>query len=350
MIRVILRAVLACVVLQGSVVFADDPAIASPPPPPIEERYEQLISGRSFTGDTLAQIEAEIRDAAAAQPKDLRWQIASAVILRLKQQAPASLDALRALARAHPKNAEIQNQIAMSTMATISPDMGFIKMAGVAGDARDAWEAAVKLDPNHIAARYALAMYQVQARKQGGFLFGSYSKAKSHAEALLKIPGDQGRFWGNLALGAVAAAQEDWAEMSKRFGTAEAAAPNPDLRSMALFSWANALVNDKKDAKAAQPILDRYMSSADPDNFSAYYLRGMVRKELGDCKSAIEDFIIVIEKNPNAQNSRILLAQCCESLGDTKAALNHYEEYARRFPNGQRIAEAQSAIKRLKRA
>lgn len=353
--RVLLLAV-GLIAASAAPVFAADPTGTTPPPTlapatpavSLEERYTQLTEGWQFANDELVEVTTKVQAAAAEQPADVRWKIATAILQRSNGDAKGSVEALTALAKANPKNAEIQTQLGQSYMSTMSTDMGFMKMAGVASDAKAAWEAAIKIDPNHILARYALAQYQIQARKQGGFLFGSYGKAKGHGEALLKIPGDKARFWGLVTLGSIAAAQEEWAEMTKQYDAAEAVALTPALRNMVLSFHVNALVRDKKDAKAALPIVERAVASADADSYSIYYLRGSVRKELGQIPAAMEDFNLVLQKNPDAQNTRILLAECCESVGDKAAACTHYEEYVKRFPKGQRLGDAQKALKRLK--
>lgn len=337
--------------------FAAEPTTATPAPvaapapaATLELRYAQLVEGKQFSKEELAEFSAQLDAAKAETPGDFRWKLASAILLRSSGDAKGSVDSLTALAKSNPKSAEVQNQLGMSLMATMKSDMGFMKMAGVAGEAKDAWQSAIEIDPNHVMARYALAQYEIGARKQGGFLFGSYSKARAHGEALLKVPGEKGRFWGLMALGAVDAAQEEWGDMTKHYDAAEAAAPSSPLRSMAQAFHATALINEKKDAKAALPLVERAIASAEPNNYNVYFLRGSVRKELGDCPGAIKDFNLVLERNPDAQNTRILLAQCCETSGDKAAALAHYEEYVKRFPKGQRLSEANAGIKRLKRA
>lgn len=312
-------------------------------------RYEALIEGGSMSKEEQAEASEVVKAASAERPEDVRWRIASAVLLRLGGDAKGSVEALKALAQAYPKVAEVQNQLGQSLMATLSGDVGFLKMVDVAGSAKDAWAAAVKIDPGHVMARYALAQYEVQARKQGGFLFGSYGKAREHGEALLTQPGEKAKFWGHVALGQVAAAQEEWEEMTKHFDAAEAIAPGDGPRTMVLSVHVNALLNDKKDAKAALAIADRAVASAESDNYSVYFLRGSARKGAGDCGGAMQDFAAVLEKNPDAQNTRIMMAQCCESSGDPAAALVHYEEYIKRFPKGQRLSEAQAGMKRLKK-
>lgn len=352
--RILLAGVFAVASFASSAARAgaDSAAGSIPASPPasigLEERYQKLIEGGSFSKEEMDAFKADVTAAAAAEPTDVRWKIASAIIQRTTD-AKGSVETFQGLAKAHPKFAEIQNQLGQSLMATMSSDMGFMKMAGVAGDAKDAWLAAIEIDPNHIMARYSVAQYEVQARKQGGFLFGSYKKARAQGEAILKIPGDKARFWGLTTLGSVAAAEEEWETMTKKFDAAEAIAPSDGLRNMVLSLHVNALVNDKKDPKTALPIVERAIASAPADNYSVYFLRGSVRKDLGDCPGAMSDFKTVLEKNADAQNTRFLLAQCCENTGDKTAAIAHYEEYVKRFPSGRRLGEAQTALKRLKK-
>jgi len=314
-----------------------------------QECYEQLISGRTFTLDERTAIERIVRSKASKEPNELRWKISLAILGRQGGNPSESLKTFQKLATEFPKSAEVANQLGQGYMATITGDMGILKMADIAGEARDAWERAIKIDPNHIMARYSLAQYQIQARKQGGWLFGSYSKARQHGDFLVKLKDGSGAFWGHLTLASLAAAEEDWAVMARHFADAKSKALSPPLERMVLVMHGNALIQDKKDAAAALPLLDQAVSAAETDDTGLFYLRGSARRETGDCRGAVEDFLRVLAKNPDAQNTRILIALCYESLRDPAAALTHYREYAARFPKGQRISEAQSAIKRLQR-
>lgn len=356
--RVIVSVAVLCSAFSlASRAYAGDAATSTPITEPAptaitmtpDEAYDALLASRSLEKAQSDAIRAAVTTAAAEQPSEVRWQLALAIFKRLDSDAKGSVESLRALAKSFPGEAEIQNQLGQSLMATMNSDMGFLKMADVAGEAKEAWLAAVEIDPNHVLARYSVSQYELQARKQGGWLFGSYKKAKAQGEALLKIPGGKGLFWGHLALGAVAAAQEEWDEMATHYSAAEAAALNDALMGMVLYSHASALMNDKKDPAAALPLAERAIAAGVGDQTTGYFLRGSIRKAQGDCPGAMADFTIVIEKNPAAQNSRAFLAECCEQAGDAAGALAHYEEYLKRYPSGQHSSAAKAAIKRLKK-
>lgn len=314
---------------------------------PIDELFERIRGGWSFSADEIARAETRFRAASTEHPGESRWKIALAILPRYKSDAAASIEALKALDKATPKNAEILYQLGQSTMGTITSDAGLMKMAGIAGDAADFWKSALKADANHVMARYALAQYELQARKQGGMLFGSYKAAKKHAETLLTITRDDGKFWGHAALAGIAAAQEEWADMERNFAKAKELAPRPDLRRMILVNHANALLRDKKDPAAARALVEEYITLAEAKDTTGYFLRGNILKETGDCPGAIRDFLAVIERDAAAQNSRFLLAECYEQSGDKASALTHYNEYLTRFPEGRRAGDAKSALKRL---
>jgi tetratricopeptide (TPR) repeat protein len=337
---------LAPVVRAGDPAASAAPAEAASAPTP-EQDFDALTVGRNVPEAELNAIEPRIRSYAEAQPEDVRWKIALAVIERTRGRAEAAVESLKRIAKAYPTSGEARFQLGQSYMATLKPDSGMMTMMSTAGEAKDAWEEAVKVDPSHVNARYALAMYEIQARKQGGMLFGSYKAARRQGEALLKLPGDRAAYMGHLTLASVAAAQEEWGDMMRHFEAAERAASTDAQRGMAQYAYANSLMNDKKDAKAALAVADRAVKSS-PDSTSGYFVRGSARKALGDCAGAMEDFAVVLERTPEAQNSRILMAQCCESVGDRASALAHYEEYLKRYPKGPRQGEAKDGIKRLK--
>jgi tetratricopeptide (TPR) repeat protein len=327
---------------------AEDAPVSAPSISP-DDAYDRLLAARNLDKPESDSIRAAVTAASIEQPADPRWRIALAVFQRIDGDAKGSVESLTALAKQFPAVAEIRFQLGQSLMSTLSGDMGFLKMADVAGDARDAWLEAVEIDPNHVMARFAVSQYELQARKQGGFLFGSYRKAKAQGEALLKIPGDKGLFWGHMALAAVASAQEEWDDMASHYTAAENAAPDEASLGIVLFSHANALMNDKKDPAAALPLAERAIAAGTADQTTGYFLRGSIRRAQGDCPGAMADFSVVLEKNPAAQNTRAYIADCCEKTGDPAAALAHYEEYLRRFPSGQHASTAKAAVKRLKK-
>lgn len=310
-------------------------------------------------GDDLASLEGVLRAAADAEPRNARWRFGVGLAAKRRAELETDVDARRGAAAAYlaavrraveldPRNADYLFELGLATMYSISPGDGMMAMFSRAREARKHWEQAVRINPNHVRSLSSLGFYEVEARKNGGMLLGSYKEATRYGERLLKIQG--GEFEGRLLLAQVALAQENWSAMDRHFAEAERLAAQSKSRlQRVLFSHAGALLNGRKDTKAALAVIER-MIALSPDSFSAYYMRGSARKALGDCSGAAEDFRTVLDRNPAAMNSRFLLAECYESLGDARAACEHYEEFARRFPQDNRASAATKAAKRLRKA
>ncbi len=314
-----------------------------------EPFVQSLERSRSLELVELEQASAAIRAAAAADPTNRRWQLGVAMVERRLGNGEESLRLVRQLVEAEPNNAQYQFELGQSIMAAMPRDAGMLKMIDISGDARDAWEEAVKLDPSHVYARYALAQYYMQARKQGGRLFGSYAKAKEHGEAMLKLAGPDGPFWGNVILGQLAAAQERWDDMAVHFKAAEAAPPEPEFVQMVVVSHASALLRDKKDPAGAMPIIERLIAMSDASQITGRFFKAEAHRELKQWGPAIESYRDVLAINPDAQNSRFFLAECLEQTGDKAGAAAEYEEFARRFPDADRAKKATAAAKRLRK-
>jgi tetratricopeptide (TPR) repeat protein len=176
-----------------------------------------------------------------------------------------------------------------------------------------AFEKAIALDPNHVAARIGLSQFYLGAP---GIAGGSVAKARAQGEALLALPDKRGEFQGRMVLGGIAAHESDWAEMSRQL-------------------------------TAAEPVVARYLKAASADDLTAVFLDGEVKRELGRCAEALPRYDQVIAKVANARGSRWGAAVCREQLGQKDAARKDYEEFARRFPTDDHAKEAQAAIKRL---
>lgn len=306
---------------------------------------------------------AVIADAASKEPKRARWQYGLALVARARADRAASPEERQPHAQAYkkhaeqaatldPANADHHFEHGQSFMYSIDSKVdGFMTMAGKAGDAKDQWEKGIKANPDHMGCRIALAQYEIQARKQGGMLFGSYKAAKKHAEHLLKVKGAEHQ--GHMLLGQIASEQEEWDEMEAQFASAERIAKaqaSIEREAEVLASRASALLNAKKDAKAAMPVIERLVAISPPDSFTPFFMRGSARKLQGDCPGAIADFELVLSRNPDAQNTRFLMAECLEATGNKQAALDHYRQFVQRFPSSPRVAAANKAIKKLEKA
>jgi tetratricopeptide (TPR) repeat protein len=116
------------------------------------------------------------------------------------------------------------------------------------------------------------------------------------------------------------------------------------MRSV-LRSRGNALLNQKKDPKAALVVLDKYRAIAAADDATVWFYTGEVKKALKDRSGAIEAYAKAIEINPAAASSRFALATLLEEDKKFADAATHYEEFAKRFPSDSRAAKATASGK-----
>ena len=231
----------------------------------------------------------------------------------------------------------------------LNADAWFIRgsvlyMTGRWTEAVPCLDQATSIDPGHTAARVGLSQFYLGAP---GIAGGSVEKAKAQGNALLAIPGKRGEYQGHMVLANIAVHDEDWAEMTRQLTAAETAEGDGADPVGALRSHAWYLLNKKKDAQAALPIVERYVKAAPADDVTAWFLDGEVKRELGRCADALPRYDQVLAKRAEARGSRWGAAVCREQLGQKDAAGRYYEEYARRFPDDVRAKEAKAAIKRL---
>jgi len=317
---------------------------------PARDALERLRnSSTPVNADQAGAMVPLFDEALRAEPNSADWSIGRALALRTSGNAEAALASLKAFVKANPKQVEARYELGQTWMATISSDMGILSMADRAGSAKDEWEEAVKIDPNHVRARYSAAMYWIQARKQGGWLFGSYDKAEAHGEALLKIPGGRGEFAGHMVLGTLAAAKEEWDDMSRHFLAAETAQGELADPMNAMTQHAMELVRSKEDGSAALPVLVR-LAELRPESVTVMFLTGEAYRLQNDCASATVKYEAVLAANPDARNSRFRLAECYAKIGRNADAVREYDEFVARFPKDDLASKAQSAAKKLRKS
>lgn len=330
-------------------------ALASELTPDAAVERLRAAKDAEIAGVDLDAIESVIKQRLAAEPKNARWHYGLGLVERARRNASEDQAARWTHADAYfkhitkattldPKEAEYFAELGVATMGTMRPSDGFLTKASVSGDARSAWKKAVELDPNHIGALYSLAMYEIQARQRGGFLFGSYDTAKESGDRLVTLP--EGKHLGHRVLGALAAAQEEWDEMARQYVLAEGTASTDAQRAAVLFGHAGHLIEGKKDAKAALLVIER-LAALQPD-IQMYFYRATAKKLGGDCAGAIEDLRQVLERDPDQRGTRLMLAECYEATGDAASAIAVYEEFKAKFPEDDGAAQADKAIKRLK--
>ena len=303
--------------------------------------------------EDLAAARKALEAAAAKEPGAARWSFALGHLSTLESRTlkkeegekkrEEAVERFTRAAELEPKNADYQYWLGDANFDRVD-DVGMLSQMSLASAGRKALEKAIALDPHHVGAHYGLGQFYLQAP---GIAGGSVDKAKKEGEALLAIPGGKGAYLGNMFLAEIAAKAEDWAEMSRRYNAAETCGGEGADPASAMRSQLSLLLFRKKDAKAAQPVMERYMKIASPDDMTAAFMDGEIKRQLGRCADALPRFQQVLAKNPGAQNSRWGAAVCHESVGEKEAARRDYQEFLQRFPKDDRAKEAKEALKRL---
>jgi tetratricopeptide (TPR) repeat protein len=303
--------------------------------------------------EDLAAARKTLEAAAVREPSSARWTYGLAHLTTLEartlkgdaaaKKREESADLFQKACDLDPKNADYLFWLADASFERVD-DVGMLSKMSLASAGRKAYEKAVALDPNHVGAHVGLGQFYVQAP---GIAGGSIDKAKKEGETLLAIPGGKGAFHGNMLLAGIAAKAEDWAEMSRRYTAAETAVGEGADPPAAMRSQVWILLHDKKDPAAAQPVIERYLKVAKPDDLTALFLDGEVKRQLGHCADALPRYQQVLAKYPAASGSRWGSALCNEATGQKAAARRDYEEFIKRFPKDDRTKEAKEALKRL---
>jgi tetratricopeptide (TPR) repeat protein len=301
----------------------------------------------------LAAARKVLEPQTAREPKSARWEYALAHVANAeaehatgdaaKTKRKEAHDRFERAAELQPDNADGQFWLASASFDHVD-DVGMLSQMSLASEGRKAFEKAIVIDPNHVAARVGLAQFYLAAPGVAG---GSVAKAKAQGEALLGLAGNRGEFHGRLVLAGIAAQEKDWAEMSRQFIAAETAPGDGAKPVVAMRSHAWNLLNKKHDPQAALPVVTRYVKAAPADDLTALFFDGEVKRQLGNCVEALPRFEQVLAKVEAARGSRWGAAVCHDQLGQKDAARRDYQEFARRFPKDDHAKEAQAAIKRL---
>ena len=305
------------------------------------------------TPEELAAARKVLEAQMAREPQSARWTYALARIAFVeadrasgdaeKTKRKEALEGFERAVELQPGNADFQYWLGSASFEHID-DVGMLSKLSLASGGRKAFEKAIAIDANQVAARVGLAQFFLGAP---GIAGGSVEKAKQQGEALVAIPEKRGEFQGRMVLAGVAAHENDWAEMSRQFTLAEAAGGVGADPAAALRSQTWYLLNQKKDPQAAAPVAARYLKAAPADDLTALFLDGEVKRQLGRCAEALSSYDQVLAKRAEARGSRWGAAVCHDQLGQKDAARRDYEEYARRFPDDERAKEAKAALKRL---
>lgn len=324
----------------------DTPAQAAPTP---ADAVTLLHEGKA-TPDQLESLEAVLKAAGKSDPASAEWKLGLALIDRARGKRVEARDALEPLAESDENDARVQLWYGLLCFETVQ-QAGTLEQATLARAGRDACERAIELDPSLVAARVALVQFYVQAPALFG---GSYRKARTHAQGLIDRPEPRTQITGHLQMAFIEGHREDWEAMEAQYALATQLAESrpeterADSLRPVLRARAGALLNQKKDAKAALAVLDQLRPIARADDASVWFLTGEARRTLADRAGAIEAYERALAINPDATNSRWNLAQLLEAQRAFADAATHFDEFAKRFPNDERAGAARDSARRLR--
>lgn len=340
----------ASLALFASAAFAqraDESAVASSTSAAMsaDELADALIArNRGFVPDDKAIAESALKAAMASDSRNARWPLALGILKMRDNKAADAKPWLEKATDLDPKNPDALNWHANALFSTIN-EASFLAKGRMAGQAKDMLERAVEIDPSYVDARIALVEFY---RNAPGIAGGSKKKARENAEAMLSYP--DGKMHGHRLLAQIAVQNDDWAEANRHFEAAAQAAGDEDGRLQLMLARGYAILNDKKDAKSALPILKEvYDARGDNADVSTVYMYARALAETGDCAGAIPLFERTLTMNPDARNTRFLFAECLAKQGQRSEAIAQYEEFLKRFPKDDNANKARKAIRELQK-
>ena len=178
----------------------------------------------------------------------------------------ASIAEARAAVKAEPKNANVQFNLGLTLMTSIEPQLraGQLSPADkkVAAEADKAYEAALKLAPNHGRAHIMLGMLCN--------FTGNYKRAIPHLQKGMELPPES----------------RDW------------------------WTAADTLVNvyfNQNQTAPARPVLEKIVEVR-PDDISAHYKLGLVYFFTNDKDKAKREFARTLELDPSHADAKAKLA------------------------------------------
>jgi len=300
-------------------------------------RIEDFGSVR--TDGELQTLSTAATEGMAAHPEDPNWKLAWVLIEAYSGRAKGAVDAAEELAKAMPADARAQYALGLCLISSMD-SVAMWNQGARAGRARDLWTRALELDPSYTSARISLIEYY---RRAPGIAGGSTKKAKELSREMAGIPASA--HLGHLFLAEMAGDDKHWDEFDAEIALARELAPNDDAREQIAIAQALTLLNDRKDPQGALDVAAPFASTSGNYRFS--FVCGTALRSLGRCEEAIACFRRVIEAVPTAENSRLDLALCLISTGQTAEARRHLEQFLADHPKSDRAKEAKKALKEL---
>lgn len=292
------------------------------------ERAEQLY--RDGDPDAARSL---LEGRLSARPGDVRALILIGRLYYYEESYDEALDRLERAVELEPDNADAYFWTGEVLIAKLMKASIFRKM-GLAKRARRAYASAVEIDPGHATAREALVNYYTEAPAIAG---GSKTKAREHAEAMVRIEPMRGR----MLLATVYEKQKDYeeaeAQMRRRIGL------DPDS-PWPMFDLGLYFQRCERWSEATSAFEEAF--ELDDDHVASLYQIGRTAVFSGDnLERAIEALLAYLEREvgldvPSHAWAHYRLGMVYERRADSSRARASYEAALRLDPEREDVAEA----------
>ncbi len=277
-------------------------------------------------------------------PKDADNLYALVRVCADSNEWDTGLPAARALAKLGPEVADYQYMLGTALFSTINEVSMFNKGAR-ASAGRKAYQKAIKIDPTHVGARTGLCHFYMEAP---GFAGGSMKKAREIATTMSQEPENASQ--GYELLLKIAAKEKDWEEYNRLLPEMLDSASSEEDRINILFTATYSAIFTRKDYSEGLEFAARYREAAGEGRhgYTTNYFEGVAKHGLERYNEAVGKFEKVLAVEPNARNTRWLMAVSLEELGRDSEAATHYAEFAERFPDHDDAKKAKKKAKKLR--
>ncbi|HEV8513227.1 MAG TPA: tetratricopeptide repeat protein [Cyclobacteriaceae bacterium] len=245
-----------------------------------------------------------------------------------------AVDYFKEATEANGKVAEYQVWLG-DTYGAIAKDANVFKQGLLAPKMRNAWEAAIALDPKNINSRQSLVQFYLQAP---GFMGGSVDKAKEVANQLLKIKPAEGHYQAGLIFlheKKKPEAEKEFLEMVK-------------LDPLYTLTLANYYIEQKQYDKAFALFEDALKKN--PEDYAAIYQYGKTSALSGQKLDRGEEYLKKYLNYSPKQNeaslprAKMRLGQIKEKKGQKAEAKKMFEEALK---DDNSLKEAKEGLERV---
>lgn len=310
------------------------------------EQYAQLVieQDEALARSEYKAAEEALLAASQAEPGSWKFKTALAAVLSRRGEHVQAIALADAAVKLDPKSSRAWYWQGQTRFNHLAKTRSLDSLSDIDGG-KNAMLTAVALDAGYAAPRMALGMFYIEAP---GIVGGSVRKAREQGNELLKMAGD-GPYLGRVVLARCAMYNEKWSEVQEHYRAMEEAATTPGKKAGAAVGWAGVQVNEMDEPEAALKTLERAMTLATDDQTrtGVYFLTGEARRKLKDLPGAIESYRKVLAISPESRRTRYTLAEALEKTKQYALAAEQYREFATRFPEDEKAADARKKAERL---